>query len=181
VLISTWAPRHEDVLGEWRYSSTYSLTYALYTIYIYDFRRNRHSSVPYVSSLTLKFVFFTLINLYLFKWIRCPNLHWIITFDLQIADKREESMKLENRDDGDNDDYIDRIMICVSLIKMAKLLSWFSNIRVTIHFESSWLRLCLATWLRHNSTFLAYFPSLRENNRLIYVRFKFLYQWTDSH
>jgi hypothetical protein len=42
---------------------------------------------------------------------------------LQIADKREESMKLENRDDGDNDDYIDRIMICVSLIKMAKLLS----------------------------------------------------------
>jgi hypothetical protein len=29
VLFSNWAPRHEDVLGEWRYSSMHSLTSAL--------------------------------------------------------------------------------------------------------------------------------------------------------
>jgi hypothetical protein len=28
-LCFNWAPRHEDVLGEWRYSSTYSLISAL--------------------------------------------------------------------------------------------------------------------------------------------------------
>jgi hypothetical protein len=28
-MCSTWAPRHEGVLGEWRYSSTHSFTSAL--------------------------------------------------------------------------------------------------------------------------------------------------------
>jgi hypothetical protein len=29
VPVLNWAPRHKDVLGEWRYSSTHSLTSAL--------------------------------------------------------------------------------------------------------------------------------------------------------